>query len=200
MLGTTAHSQEPSRLRIAKGAPQIEYCDNDADLAMATIRVKVKFTNTGKQNLILSRQFGPDEHIELFDMSGVLVYSPHPSYYESERPQLGDAPNPSVFETVTPDASVVRELTIGIPITKNPTHTVDFLPSAASYRVSASVSTRPFYGDETRAKQVREKWASYGTLVTRRIALNKITVQLRLPPQIPVCKPDCANEARQQPG
>src|SRR5207302_5965569 len=93
LIGPNTEGRPSEPVHITVGAVQIESCDNDADLAVATIHVRVVFTNRGKRNLILSRKLGPDENVRVTDISGSLLYSPHPSYYESDTGELGDNPD-----------------------------------------------------------------------------------------------------------
>src|SRR5207302_10373634 len=139
------------------------------------------------RNLILSRKLGPDENVRVTDISGSLLYSPHPSYYESDTGELGDNPDDKIFEIVKPGASVERDFAIVLPVSKDSSHRVGSAPAPGNYLVWASRSTWPFYSDETRANRMRVQWTRHGFLVTRPVRVEGIKVQTSLPKQLPAC-------------
>jgi hypothetical protein len=186
-----AKCQLSEPLEITTGEVRVEYCDADADLAMATMHVRVVFTNRGKRNLILSRAFSPgepDEDVSVTDMSGVVLYAPHPTYYGEAPVELGSVPDDKMFEVVEPGASVGRDLVIGLPISKDPAHRIGPIPAQGDYRISARRTTWPFYSDGYRARQMRDLWKRYGSLVIMQVRVHDIHVQISLPQQTKICK------------
>jgi hypothetical protein len=175
-------------LQVALGEMHVDYCDADADLALATIHVKVTFTNLGKRYLILSRKLGPDENLKVTDLSGEEVFSPNITNYETDIPDLGSTSSEKMFEMVKPGASVERDFVTGFYISKDPSHRVDSTPVPGSNRLWVSHSTWPVYGDEARAKQMRDQWIRHGLLVLRPIKLEGIHVDISLPQRMPPCQ------------
>jgi hypothetical protein len=186
----SAECQTRAPVGITTGEVRIEYCDNDARLAVATIRVQVVFANRSKKNLILSRDFSPgepDEYVTVIDMAGKVVLVVHPSYYDTERVEpLGRAPDDKQFEIVKPGTSVEREIVIGLPISKDPSVTGAVAPG--HYRISARRSTWPFYADADRARRTRRQWSKYGLLVVQQVRVDNIGVEISPPHQMPTCK------------
>jgi hypothetical protein len=188
--GFAAYGQQTGPVQIATGEVKIEYCDADPDLVMATVHVKVIFTNRGKKNLILSRDFGvgePAEYVTVRDMAGAVVFAPDFSYYETKPIELGKTPDDRLFEIVKPSATVERDLAVGLPVSKKPAGIVGDL-TPGNYRISASRSTWPVYSDGDRAKGMRDEWKPYGSLVIMQVRVHDVPVEIALPQQMDACK------------
>ena len=194
MLLLTVRGQQPNAVHVSISGPvRIDYCENDSDLALATIHVTAVLENRGDSNLIVSRELGPDVDVRVVDELGRTVYSPHPSYYETTDHKFTDKPDDKMFEIVKPGSKVERDFVVGIPVSKNPGHPVSGALPPGAYRVWATRSSWPFYGDETRAELVRRTWSRYGSLVLTTIKVDGIKAQLRLVPKLDACQTSGTN-------
>ena len=190
-LGTcAAQSHLPESAHITTGRVGVDYCDNGAGLAVATIHIKLTITNRGDKDLILSRRLGPDENVKVMNPAGAVVYSPHPTFYYTKNDLFGAAPDDSMFEIIKPGKSSEREFIVGLPVSKDPAHLIKPAPPSGEYRVSALRSTWPFYGDEGRARVMRQKWSAFGSLVIGPIKITDVPVRINLPAQMEACTAD----------
>lgn len=175
------------RVHISVGGVRVDYCSADPELALATIHVRVTFTNRGKRVLILSRQFGPDENLRLTTLSGVTVFSPNVTNYETSIPRFGSAPDKKMFELISPGASVQRDFVTGFHVSIDPSRRVDSTPLPGDYRIWVRRSTWPVYGDETGAREARERWARYGLLLIQKVKLQGVRVHISIPQRMTSC-------------
>lgn len=187
-IGAAVGQQLPRNVMTTTGKSQVQYCDSDADLAVAIIHTTVDFANRGDENVILSRKLGDIEDLSVSDASGKVVYSPHPSYYGTGTPEFGAAPELKLFEILPPGSTVHRDFVIRIPISKDPTRRIGSTPSPGKYKISAQRSTWPFYGDEDLAVKLERKWAQYGELFIDRIRVKDLPTEISLPYNMPPCK------------
>lgn len=186
-LGPVPQDHLPGNVRLTVEGIRIDYCDNDADLAMAAIHIRLRLTNRGKLRLILSRELGPDQELTVTNEAGAVVYSQHPSIYERRIVDFGAAPDAKWFEIVSQGTSTERDFVIGIPISKNPAHRIGSTPPPGDYIISAIRSSWPFYGDEARARKDRDRWRRYGLLLIAPIRVDRVRVQISLPKEMQGC-------------
>jgi len=182
-----AQSHLTDSIRVTTGDVRVDYCDSGAGLAVASIHIKVRIANRTSKDLILSRQLGPDENVKVADNTGAVVYSPHPSYYETKKGEFGNVPDEKTFEFLKPDTSVERDFIVGLPVSKDRRRLIDSAPPPGKYYVSAFRSAWPFYSDEARAALVRQKWSGYGLLVTAPIKVAQIQIQIDPPDHMRSC-------------
>ncbi|MDQ3817481.1 MAG: hypothetical protein M3362_07295 [Acidobacteriota bacterium] len=167
------------------------YCAVSDDLNSLQMTLRLRYTNTGGQKIILYRgvrlfyQIFVSRRVEDLAARRYETRTTHSRYYD-QLPEKIDAPNPgSVFTTLPPGASYETLQTIALPVARGDRAVGNSITSG-EHVLQVWVST--WYESKKLAQTLRERWQRRGFLWADALGAKAVSFNVEKNPQAIVCQ------------
>lgn len=165
-----------------------QYCALNSDLTSLQMRLKLRYTNTGDQKLILYK--GHD----LFYQTKVRASSTGAdevtflnSRYFDDEPEPIEGSSPSrVFVVLPPGATYEREIVMGMGVAGQPSNPGKQTIGEGEHSLQLIVST--WYKSRSLAQKLRQQWERRGLLWFDAVASKPVLFTVERPSSLVPCK------------
>lgn len=163
-----ASQPPPSSLQLMMKVIGKEYCAGDAELDRLSLRVRLVYTNTGKQKLILYKNSSLVSRIMIsrnmteamarrFEVDSSLTQLTS----ASSKCYRGASPN-NCFIILSPSASYEVETVISLFVVRDDVREITGAVESGDHVLQVEVIT--WHESDKKAKNLRARWLRYGTL------------------------------------
>lgn len=191
LLCVTVFAQEERNLELTVSIVGQRYCVVSEDLNSIQMTLRLRYTNTGSQKIILYK--GVRLFYQIFvsrneQDAAARRYETrmtHSRYYDL-LPEKIDAPNPSsVFTILSPGASYETEQTIALPVVRGDRRIGNSI-EAGEHVLQVWVST--WYESKKLAQTLRERWQRRGFLWADALGAKPVSFSVEKNPAAVVCQ------------
>ncbi|HYJ47090.1 MAG TPA: hypothetical protein VEV81_10795 [Pyrinomonadaceae bacterium] len=179
-------------LQLATDIVGQRYCAVGAQVDALQLRLRLRYTNTGSQKLILYRgnklfyQIFVGRNVEDLEDRRYETRTTHSRFYD-EQPEKIDLPAPgSVFVTLPPGASYESEQVVALPVARGDHPRTSDTLAPGEHVLQMVVST--WYESKGLAQTLRERWQRRGFLWTDLLAAQGVNFQVAKNPSAVVCR------------
>jgi hypothetical protein len=166
------------------------YCAVSSDSAAVEMNLKLRYTNVGRQKLILYR--GHDLFYQTRIRSAVGGAQPYEvlflnsRYFDEEFEAIDQALPGKVFVSLSPGAVYERKLLVGIAVVRDGVERGDSTIRAGDHTLQLIVST--WYKTRKLAEKLRQQWERKGLLWFEPVVSAPIHFLAERPPSLAPCK------------
>jgi hypothetical protein len=167
------------------------YCAIAGDALSLELRVRLKYTNVGKQKLILYKGHDLFYQTKVRSVPATTNIRPYEiiflnSRYFDEEYEPIDAPAPSkVFVTLGPGAFFERDLIVGLGVVGDKANRGNSSIKAGSYSLQVIVST--WYKTVVLAQKLADRWKRKGALWYQPLSTAPVALNVERPSDLSPC-------------
>lgn len=173
-------AKQAASLTVHIEVVQQSYCKDDDEAFTASLDLKIRFTNSSRRSVILSRKIESPPVVRVAlnaeaAKRSEFIYAPDEHFTVTSlpnAPHFGQAPDPKLFIRLSPGESfetVVKTGVFGAYDARTATAGNGLLPKG-SYLLQVGVPTWPYewpyFNYKNDPQELKQRWSKYGDLVT----------------------------------